>query len=135
MCPSTSVENATVFLGMIGSGGRVAYVSPAVPLSRDDIEALPADERRPLEAQYRFAGPCVESECGHWSGSHCGLGELIADAGEAADLAGESNGGPSGERLAKCGIRPQCRWYADQGARACRACPRVVTDLRVAVPG
>ena len=122
MCPSTPVANATVFLGMISTGGRVAYVTPAVPVSAEDIADLASAPDQTLESQYRFAGPCVESGCGQWSGSHCRLGERLASRHEEvpADLSG----------LPKCAIRPRCRWYAEQGGDACSVCQFVVTDLR-----
>ncbi len=121
MCPSTSVANATVFLGMITPRGRVAYVTPEVPMTPEDVAALPSTPGRAQEAQYRLAGPCVESGCGHWSGRHCKLGE---------ELAGLSSDVPDEAGLPKCAIRPRCRWFGDQGPAACKVCSYVVTDLR-----
>src|SRR5437763_115569 len=33
------------------------------------------------------------------------------------------------EALPRCGIRPRCRWFAQNGRAACEVCPLVVTDL------
>jgi len=59
MCPSTTVENSTVFLGMITPARKVAYVTPQVLIDfvRDTLD----DSAGPLERRYRFAGPCVTS--------------------------------------------------------------------------
>lgn len=127
MCPSTPVSNATVFLGMISTGGRVAYVSPAVPVTAEDIATLPTAPGRTPESTYRFAGPCVEGGCGHWSGSHCRLGEEMATHHVEVPEDARS--------LPKCAIRPQCRWYAEQGADACTVCQFVTTDLRAPARG
>lgn len=122
-CPSTPVGNATVFLGMITSARRVAYVTPAIPASvvLDDLDSVEGAESR-----YRFAGPCVTSSCGFWTGDHCGLGaRMVESYQETMDEAVE---------LPKCAIRRTCRWFAEQGAAACSPCSYVVTDARDATP-
>ena len=76
MCPSTPVGNATVFLGMITPARRVAYVTPAMPAEVALSQVNGADTS--IESRYRFAGPCVTSSCGYWTGDHCGLGAKLA---------------------------------------------------------
>ena len=121
MCPSTPATSATVLLGVVMTSGRLAYATPTIPA--EAVMQATDDNERPLEAKYRFAGPCVESRCGYWSGNHCGLGARLAEsyAGLTDDVAGH---------LPRCAIRAQCRWFAEQGAAACAACPLVVTDNR-----
>ncbi|HEX5543593.1 MAG TPA: hypothetical protein VFX60_18920 [Micromonospora sp.] len=123
MCPSTPVSNSTVFLGMITPAGRVAYVTPAVP-TENVLDTLSADEAgRPLEKGYRFAGPCVTSSCGYWTGDHCGLGAKVAASyREVTD--------PADDALPKCAIRRDCRWFAEQGRAACTPCSYIATDAR-----
>ena len=128
MCPSTSAANATVVLGVVLPSGRVAYATPAVEATPSLVEALDDGSGR-LESRYRFAGPCVESRCGFWTGATCGLGAALADS--YADVAGAE---ASDAALPRCSIRARCRWYAEQGGRACAACPLVVTDTRTAEP-
>lgn len=124
-CPSTSVGNATVFLGMVTPRGEVAYLSPAVPVRPETLDALDRGDQ-PLEASYRFAGPCVTSRCGFWTGDRCGLGARLAETyAEVAD--------PEDSPLPRCAVRATCRWFAEQGRSACAACRHVVTDTR-AVP-
>ncbi|NJP32065.1 hypothetical protein HCJ94_08770 [Micromonospora sp. HSS6-12] len=120
MCPSTPAANATVFLGMITPAGRVAYVTPQMPA---EVALAAANADRPVESQYRLAGPCVTAKCGFWTGDHCGLGErLVASYQETA--------APAETDLPRCAIRRTCRWYAEQGRSACAACSHVVTDAR-----
>lgn len=128
MCPSTSVENSTVFLGMITPARRVAYVTPQVPLDsvRETLDGSSDGSfdgsSGPLERRYRFAGPCVTSKCGFWTGDHCGLGaKLVASYHATAE--------PTAD-LPKCAIRRTCRWFAEQGPAACSPCSYVVTEGR-----
>jgi len=32
------------------------------------------------------------------------------------------------EDLPRCSIRPQCRWFRQEGPAMCRRCPQIVTD-------
>ncbi|MCP2326985.1 hypothetical protein HDA40_005492 [Hamadaea flava] len=118
MCPSTSVENSTVFLGMITPARTVAYVTPQVPL--DAIRESLDESQGPLERNYRFAGPCVTTGCGFWTGEHCGLAAKAVESYQ-------STGAPQLD-LPKCAIRRSCRWFAEQGPAACSPCSYVVTD-------
>ena len=119
-CPSTSVANSTVFLGMITPAGRVAYVTPAIPA---DVVLDDLDSTERVESRYRFAGPCVTSSCGFWTGDHCGLGARLVESYEEV--------GGAQVDLPKCAIRRTCRWFAEQGPAACSPCSYVVTDARV----
>jgi hypothetical protein len=120
MCPSTTVGNSTVFLGMITPARRVAYVTPQMPI--DSVLDTLDRSAGALERRYRFAGPCVTSKCGFWTGELCGLGaRLVASYQET--------GGPSID-LPKCAIRRSCRWFAEQGPAACSPCSYVVTEGR-----
>lgn len=122
MCPSTSAENGTVFLGMITPARKVAYVTPEVPLDSVRDTLGEADDAGPLESRFRFAGPCVTSKCGFWTGDHCGLGAKLASSYQDA-------GGEEAD-LPKCAIRRTCRWFAEQGPAACSPCSYVVTEGR-----
>jgi hypothetical protein len=120
MCPSTSVGNSTVFLGMITPARKVAYVTPQMPLDvvRDTLD----DSEGALERRYRFAGPCVTSKCGFWTGEYCGLGAKLVESYQ-------DTGEPQLE-LPKCAIRRTCRWFAEQGPAACSPCSYVITEGR-----
>ena len=121
-CPSTPAANATVFLGMIMPNRRVAYVTPATPASvvLDGVDGSDG----PAESAYRFAGPCVTSSCGFWTGEHCGLGARLVESYQDIADADEAD-------LPKCAIRRTCRWFAEQGRAACSPCSHVITDARV----
>ena len=125
MCPSTPAERATVFLGMIGPTRRVAYITPRMPVTPELLVSLQRDNR-PVEQLYRFAGRCVEHDCGFWTGEHCALGARISQSYRSAV------GAENEAALPHCAIRADCRWFAEQGRDACTACPHVVTEARLA---
>ncbi len=117
-CPSTTVEHAPTLLGVVGPDGRVHYVTPALPL--DDEFRHKAAKAGAAEARFRFAGPCVERGCQQWTGTRCGVIDSLLDQVEH-DLE---------TALRPCTVRRECRWFAQRGAAACRACPWVITDSR-----
>jgi len=121
MCPSTPVANATVFLGMVTPRQRIAYVTPEVAVDAHLLETLDGGAGS-LESRYRFAGPCVEQGCGFWGGTRCELGARLTDSYAELDA--------DDPELPRCAIRKDCRWFAEQRARACAACPHVITDVR-----
>jgi hypothetical protein len=119
-CPSTSARDpeARVFGVVLGSSEapEVAYLKEPVLLSALDT-TLPPDVQ-PTEI-YRLAGPCAQSACQHYSGSHCRLGEHLATTLNVVTRA-----------LPPCSIRHECRWFHEQRAQACLRCPQVVTEVQ-----
>ena len=129
MCPSTPAANATVVLGVVTPPGRVAYVTPAIPVTPQLLIALD-DGRGPLKSRFRFSGTCVESGCGFWTGRNCGLGERVATSFATVTADEAAADGSTHQVLPRCAIRSRCRWFAEQGPAACVACPYVVTESR-----
>jgi hypothetical protein len=85
-------------------------------------QAAPATPRE----VYRMAAVCIKGGCPHWRDGTTGAGDgncsLVERVIAAYPTAIE-------DKLQPCGIRSVCRWFAQEGAAACRACPGVVTDL------
>ena len=75
------------------------------------------------EARMRFAAPCATSGCSQWTGSRCGVIDKVMDFLEAEKV-------PLRADLPPCAIRATCRWYDQSGARACKGCELVTTDMR-----
>ena len=120
LCPSARCETDAILLGVITADGRVGYLRPELRVDADFVAAAGAG-RQP-EKRFRFAQPCVEGRCAHWTGSRCGVIQTVLDAPEAEAAAAESR------PLPRCSIRRQCRWFAEHGAAACRVCPLVIRD-------
>jgi hypothetical protein len=109
-------------LGVVNEKGRVTYVDPPLQLDASLVEVL---KRRPSpEARFRFASSCIEGSCSQWHDGSCGIIKLVTRHAE-----GLAAHGP----LPKCGIRKTCRWFAQEGRRACEVCPLVVTDQAASV--
>jgi hypothetical protein len=118
LCPSAKAEVGAILIGIVGADGVVGYVQPQIAVDAEFLDR--AREGRQPEKRLRFAQPCVESGCGYWTGSSCGV---IAEAVEhpAPPVAVD--------HLPRCSIRKTCRWFAQTGPRACGVCPYIVTDL------
>jgi hypothetical protein len=116
LCPSARCEPGATVIGVVGADGKVGYVRPRVEIDEDFVKR--ARGGRTPERRFRFAQPCVESGCRHWTGARCG----VIDAAINLDP-------PPAAELPRCSIRAQCRWFSQSGVPACRVCPLVVTRV------
>lgn len=113
LCPSALAEPGALLHGVVLQG-RVVPLERAVPVTQDFIQRAGArgDPRRRL----RFASPCLESGCANFDGARCTVATRAADSPHP----------PSA--LRPCAIRNACRWFAQEGPRACEACAFVVAS-------
>jgi hypothetical protein len=86
-------------------------------------EHLPATpevlaQAAPLKATevFRLAATCQERLCPHFDGSDCRLATRIVRLMPAAV-----------DVLPPCIIRKECRWYFQEGEKACKRCPAITT--------
>lgn len=114
LCPSSHAEPGAILLGIVGSDGRIGYVTPQLRIDSGFVES--SKEGRAPEKRFRFAGPCIETGCAQWSDNKCGVIESALQAVEGI------------QGLPKCSIRPRCRWFSQRGSAACAVCPLIVTD-------
>ena len=117
MCPSAQPEiPGSVAFGVISGTAenpRVAWIEKPVPVT-DDLLALAAPVM-PTQV-LRFAAPCQEKACCHFDGTDCRLATRLVQLIPAVV-----------ESLPPCRIRPDCRWFLQEGGAACRVCPQIVT--------
>ena len=118
LCPSSrgTLEDS-LLIGVVTShadGPRVVSTERALPVT-PEILAL-AEPAGPSEV-FRFASPCQTGRCPHFRNEAC---QLAVRSVELLDAVSES--------LPPCSIRPQCRWFRQEGAAICKRCPQVVTD-------
>jgi hypothetical protein len=120
LCPSAQphCEGAQVF-GVVGGTAdapAVAYLSAPQPVS-DELMQLSRPVR--LGEVFRIAAPCACSGCGHYAseGSKCRLVEKVVQRMPVVV-----------DKLPPCAIRPECRWWQQEGKAACVRCPQVVTE-------
>jgi hypothetical protein len=95
---------------------HVGYLTKALPVT-PEILALSGEAGAP--EVLRIAAPCMRGACTHYEGGGCTLGQRVAAMLE-----------PVVASLPRCAIRPECRWFREQGPSACVRCPQIVTNAR-----
>lgn len=121
LCPSSTCHDGALLLGVVQGDRKVALLNPAIPVDKEFVQKVTASGN--AENRFRFAGKCAKSGCMQWTGSSCGIMNELSGANPdliTADLS-----------LQECSIRPQCRWYSQEGAKACAICPFVVTQAQM----
>ena len=116
-CPSAQPGMADVqLLGVVlrdAEEPRLAYLDEAMPASPATLElAAPLD----VSQVFRLSARCEEKKCTHFNGRDCQLASRIANLlPEVVD------------HLPACNIRPDCRWFRQEGRAACVRCPQIMT--------
>jgi hypothetical protein len=117
LCPSARADmEGSIIFGVVGGTveePRVGYLVESLPVS-EDLLALtgPAE---PTEV-FRIAATCITTACQQFDGRDCRL------ASRAVQFLPRVV-----ELLPACRIRPNCRWWRQEGKAACLRCPQVVT--------
>jgi hypothetical protein len=117
MCPSAQPEmEGSLAFGVVGGTAedpRVAWIEKPVPVT-GDLLALTGEV--PATRVLRIAAPCQENACCHFDGTDCRLATKLVQLMPAV-----------AESLPPCRIRPDCRWFQQEGRAACAVCPQIVT--------
>jgi hypothetical protein len=118
LCPSAQPEMAgAIVLGVVRGTPdtpRLGYLTQSLPVTAAVLEmASPVKSTEVL----RFAAPCAGSACRHFDGTDCQLARRIVDLLPAV-----------AENLPPCRVRPNCRWWQQEGRAACKRCPQIVTE-------
>jgi hypothetical protein len=103
-------------LGVISRDGEAPlldYLNEVVDATPD---VLAAAAPAAVSQVFRLAARCEESKCSHFDGTRCQLAVRIAKLLPEAD-----------EKLPACVIRPECRWFRQEGRAACLRCPQIMT--------
>jgi hypothetical protein len=117
-CPSAQPGQDGAFaFGVVGGAPgerRVGYLQGRVPVT-DELLAL-AGPVKPTGV-FRFGAPCAGSGCSHFDGSDCKLATKLVQMMPAIT-----------RDLPACHLRPDCRWWKQEGKAACMRCPAIMTD-------
>jgi hypothetical protein len=116
-CPSAQPGMGDVqVLGVVSRDAeapRLAYLDGPMTATPETLELA-----APLAVSevFRLSARCEEAKCMHFDGTHCQLAVRIAKLlPEVVDY------------LPACNIRPDCRWFRQEGRAACLRCPQIVT--------
>jgi hypothetical protein len=118
LCPSAQPETeGSVVFGVVGGTVEEPHLAHFVEPQavNDELLAL-ANPVTPTEV-FRFAAPCAGSACQHFDGSNCRLATKIVQLLSKVV-----------EELPPCRLRPNCRWWQQEGKAACMRCPQIVTE-------
>jgi hypothetical protein len=96
-----------------GEGFEVSYLNE--PLAATPEVLALASPAHPTEV-FRLAAVCQTDRCPHFDGANCGLATRIVQILPAVV-----------DKLPRCQIRSECRWFHQEGAAACRRCPQIST--------
>jgi hypothetical protein len=115
-CPSAMENNDSPLVFGVVSGTvarpQVAYLTEPQPLT-PELERLCAPAT-PAEV-LRIATPCVGYRCKHFESDNCTLAQRVVQILE-----------PVVDIAPACKLRPDCRWWVQEGKAACLRCPQVV---------
>src|SRR5262245_55151771 len=118
LCPSAQPEMAeSRVFGVVGGTvetPRLRYLKQTLPVT-ESIVAL-ASPVQPTEV-FRIAAPCAGHACRHFDGVKCQLAARVVHL-----LPTVTDVPPP------CKIRPECRWWQQEGKAACKRCPQVITE-------
>jgi hypothetical protein len=111
------MEGSVVF-GVVGE----ARGEPMIGYLEEPVSVTPEvmNLAAPVAATevFRFAAPCAGHGCRHFDGADCRLaGRVVQLLPLTVDLP------PA------CAIRPECRWWQQEGKEACRRCPQIVSEV------
>jgi hypothetical protein len=118
LCPSWKCDEGSILLGMVKEDGRVSFIDKRLIINEDFVET--ARRGRQPEERFRFANSCIQDNCKHWKSSRCNVIDTVIEI-----LHDEKEDGC----LPSCSIRPECRWFAQRGSKACSVCPDIIRNL------
>ncbi len=121
LCPSSIAKPGAALFGVQTAAGQIEYLEQPIVVDQTFVDK--ARQGRAPEERFRFASNCAKSGCGHWDSgqSGCSLVGKVVDAMNRK----------AAETLGACAIRTNCRWYHQEGARACANCDEVVRNVRI----
>jgi hypothetical protein len=118
LCPSARPQmtgcNVIGVVTHVEAEPRIAYLDSLQPATAE-VLALASPAR--AETVFRFSAPCAGGGCAHFNGSACRLATRIVQILPRVV-----------DDMPPCGIRPQCRWFSQEGKAACQRCPQIVTQ-------
>ena len=117
-CPSSTASEGAVLLGVINNNGTLGYITNKTEVTGELYDEIL--KKAAPEKHFRFSNQCIESGCRQWQSGKCSVIKKIMSDNEELELE---------QQLPACSIRPSCRWYYQEGAKACSFCPYIITDM------
>ncbi len=121
LCPSYVAKPGALLYGVVNAQGQTEFLEE--PIRINETFVTEASKGRAPEERFRFAGTCISKGCKQWNSTEaaCGLvGKIVEKMNRKAEAV-----------LPECGIRPACRWFAQQGSLACASCPEIMRNVKI----
>ena len=119
VCPSSTCSKGASLIGIVQGDNTVNLLNTPIKINEEFIKK--ANEYGEPERRLRFADKCVKSGCKQWTRGSCGIMNELARVNPSI----KSN---QRDELPACAIRSTCRWYSQEGSKACKICLFVVTQ-------
>lgn len=116
-CPSYPAKKGAYLIGVKDNKNKVSFLSDKIRLDEAFIKTV---KENGSEANFRFSGNCLNNACLQWEEGNCSLAGIVARLNKTE----VSN-------KISCAIKTTCRWFQQEGNRACNACPEVFYDLQL----
>lgn len=116
-CPSATNSSGASLFGVVNAKGVVTFLPQKVELTEELITL--GNQNGPAESQFRYTSRCAESGCNQWTGTACGVIKKLKEL----DLSEFE------QKVQRCPIKGECRWFHQEGLSACKICPLFVADF------
>lgn len=119
MCPAHLCKQGSQLLGVRQNDGTTVILPQTLPVDDAFVKKVRNHPVKP-ERRFRFTNKCIEKGCEQWNEKGCSVGEKLVRLIES---------NMSNETLPACPIRKNCRWFVQEGAKACVVCPQILTEV------
>lgn len=117
LCPSYRCEVGSKLIGVVTEIG-LSYFPDELCVNQDFVDK--ANIYSNAEKRFRFAGECLNKGCLQWQDNRCSVIEKVLESELFSTSLQQSE---------RCNIKDSCRWFLQEGEKACSVCPKVVTDI------
>ncbi len=117
-CPSSSIKLGASLIGALNNEGSIGFISNAVTVDEEMLKML--KQVAEPERKFRFSNTCIEKGCNQWQNGGCSV--IVKVMHQNDDFVVDAN-------LPDCSIRESCRWFYQDGSKACGFCPHIITNM------
>jgi hypothetical protein len=111
-CPSAPFKEGHSVFGIF-KDDRLEFTDNLIKIDQQMVEDS-------FKTEFRVSMKCVTKGCVNWNGKKCSVPDQMSYF-----LSPQAD--PS--LYEKCSLKPTCRWFAENGAEACKMCPLIRTKF------
>lgn len=111
-CPSAPFKEGLSVFAKI-ENDHFAFTEDLIKIDKEMLETSSGTD-------YRATMKCVTKGCVNWNGNRCTVPQQMAYFIDART---------DHDDYSNCGLKPSCRWFAENGVKACQMCPLIRTKF------